>query len=248
MGNKPPTQHSNTPLLHHSLPGINADIVACERCPRLRRWRLRVAREKKREFREWTYWGKPVPGFGDRQARVWIIGLAPAAHGANRTGRMFTGDSSGDWLYRALHRAGFASQPTSRSRDDGMKLRGVYISAVCRCAPPDNKPTPREMENCSGYLWREFETLRSDLRVVVCLGQIAFLNYLKLLASAGAGLPKPRPRFAHGAGFDFGPAWPRLVASYHPSRQNTNTRKLTEAMLDAVCLRVRAIATADEVR
>lgn len=231
-----------------SLSDINAGIVACARCPRLRRWCLRVAREKKREFRDWTYWGRPVPGFGDPRARVWIIGLAPAAHGANRTGRMFTGDSSGDWLYRALHRAGFANQPLSRSRDDGMKPRDVYISAVCRCAPPDNKPTPHETANCSGFLRRDFEALRGGLRVAVCLGQIAFANCLKLLTAAGAPAPKPRPQFAHGAEFDLGPAWPRLVASYHPSRQNTNTRRLTEPMLDAVFARVRAIATGGNVR
>lgn len=225
-----------------SLRTIGADIVRCGRCPRLRRWCARVARQKKREFRAWDYWGKPVPGFGDARPRVWIIGLAPAAHGANRTGRMFTGDSSGDWLYRSLHRAGFASQPTSRSREDGLALSGVYIGAVCRCAPPGNKPARREMANCAGFLQREFAVLRRRLRVVVCLGRIAFDNYLKLLATAGVALPRPRPRFAHGAEFDPGPGLPRLLASYHPSRQNTNTGKLTEPMLDAVFSRARDLA------
>ena len=222
---------------------ISADVVACERCPRLRQWCLQVAREKKREFREWDYWGRPVPGFGDERPQVWVIGLAPAAHGGNRTGRVFTGDSSGDWLYRAMFHAGFASQPTSRSREDGLQLQGAYVSAICRCAPPDNKPALEEIANCSEYLRREFGLFRSvgSLRVIVCLGGIAFSNALKLHEAFGVALPRPRPVFAHGAEFDLGNAWPRLLASYHPSRQNTNTRRLTEPMLNAVFQRAREI-------
>ena len=220
---------------------INADIIACERCPRLRRWCSRVAREKKREFRDWTYWGKPVPGFGDPRARVWIIGLAPAAHGANRTGRMFTGDSSGDWLYRALHRAGFASQPVSRSRDDGMKLRGVYISAVCRCAPPDNKPTPAEIAACRPFLEREI-ALFPDLRVVVALGRVAFDTALRQFAPAVVA--SARPTFGHAAAHPLTDGrW--LVASYHPSRQNTQTGRLTAEMFDRVWTQVKQRLTSD---
>ncbi|MGH8102888.1 MAG: uracil-DNA glycosylase, partial [bacterium] len=167
-----------------SLERLSADIIACSKCPRLRTYCRKVARDKKREFRAATYWGKPVPGFGDPAARVLIIGLAPAAHGANRTGRIFTGDSSGNWLYRALFKAGFASQPNSISRDDGLRLDGAYISATCRCAPPGNRPSSNEIANCRPYLEREIEWLH-NLKVVVCLGRIAFDNYLRILKSRG---------------------------------------------------------------
>lgn len=210
-------------------------IVACRRCPRLVRYREHVARTKKREFAAWTYWGRPVPGFGDPRAELLIVGLAPAAHGANRTGRMFTGDSSGRWLFRALYRHGFASQPDSAHRDDGLRVRNAYITAVVRCAPPDNRPAPGEMANCAGYLRRELALL-TRVRVIVALGQIAFTQVLALAGSAGMTVPRPRPRFAHGAGCLLqgvrGPV--KLIASYHPSRQNTQTGRLTEAMLDEI--------------
>jgi uracil-DNA glycosylase family 4 len=202
-------------------------ITNCRQCPRLVEWREQVAREKKREFRDWDYWGKPVPSFGDINARVLIIGLAPGAHGANRTGRMFTGDSSGRWLFRALHKAGFASQPTWERRDDGMKLMDCYITAACHCAPPGNKPLTEEIANCNAYLREELATMK-NIRVVIALGKIAFDTYLKT-----AGI-KPLPEFAHNRQYDLDPI---LIASYHPSRQNTNTGKLTEVMFDAVFAR-----------
>jgi len=205
------------------MPRCPADITRCRACPRLVKWREAVAREKKREYRDWEYWGRPVPSFGDPQARVLLIGLAPAAHGANRTGRMFTGDQSGRWLYRALHKAGFATQPTWERRDDGLQLRDCYITAVCHCAPPGNKPLPAEIQNCSGYLREELVQLK-NLRVVVALGKIAFDQYTRLTGLRGL-------KFGHNIVHDTQPA---LIASYHPSRQNTNTGKLTEPMLDAV--------------
>ena len=203
-----------------------------------------IAREKKREFREWTYWGKPVPGFGDPKAKIWIVGLAPAAHGANRTGRMFTGDSSGDWLFRALHRAGFANQATSRSRDDGLELRDVYISATARCAPPDNKPLPEEIANCATYLHREWELL-TERKLLLALGAIGFDAILKLLASRGVAIPKPKPRFAHDRLVAI--EGHRILASYHPSRQNTSTGKLTEAMWEGIFARVRRLVESSEI-
>ncbi len=218
------------------LDSLAAAIIACRKCPRLVRYRERVAREKKREFNTWEYWGRPVPGLGDAQAELLILGLAPAAHGSNRTGRMFTGDSSGHWLMRALYRAGFASQPTSEHRDDGLTLRNAYITATVRCAPPDNRPTPQELATCSLYLRQELTLLRR-LRVVVALGQIAFATYLRLAEAAGAALPRPRPAFHHGALYHLrtSPPFPQVViASYHPSRQNTQTGRLTAGMLDRI--------------
>jgi len=206
--------------------------VKCRRCPRLVAWREKVAKEKKHEFRDWDYWGKPVPSFGDANARLLIVGLAPAAHGANRTGRMFTGDSSGRWLFRALHRAGFANQPSWEKRDDGLKLIDCYITATARCAPPDNKPLPQEIENCSEYLDAELRLLK-NLRVIVALGKIAFDNSLRALGRNGLKLPSPLPKFAHGAIHSLSSGL-TLIASYHPSRQNTNTGKLTEKMFDEV--------------
>lgn len=200
---------------------LSERVVNCERCPRLRAYCEEVARVKRRAYREWTYWGRPLPGFGDPHAALLIIGLAPAAHGGNRTGRMFTGNGSGDWLIRALYEVGLANQPTSVSREDGLKLRSTYITAVVRCAPPGNKPLREEIDNCSTYLSEELRLLR-DVRLVLTLGRVAFNAYLKhVTPEAGR-----RPVFKHGALYDFGCEQPRLMASYHPSRQNTLTGKL----------------------
>jgi len=215
---------------HHKL---NDRIIRCQRCPRLTAYREQIGREKKREFRDWEYWAKPLPSVGDPSARVLIIGLAPAAHGGNRTGRFFTGDSSGRWLFRALYKAGFANQPTWQRRDDGLKLIDCYITAVIHCAPPGNKPLPQEIEHCSVYFDAELNRLKR-LRVVIALGRIAFDNYLKRLRQLGVVLPKPLPQFAHNRIYELGQDLPILIASYHPSRQNTNTGKLTEPMFDAV--------------
>ncbi len=210
---------------------LNARITRCRQCPRLVKWREQVAGEKKRAYRDWDYWGKAVPSFGDPNGRLLIIGLAPAAHGANRTGRMFTGDSSGKWLYRALHKAGFASQPSWERRDDGLTLTDCYITAACHCAPPGNKPLPAEIANCNSYLREELEQMKR-LRVVIALGKIAFDTYCKTRGIA------PLPAFAHNRVYD---SPPTLIASYHPSRQNTNTGKLTEPMFDAVFARARRL-------
>lgn len=224
-----------------SLALVRRAIVACERCPRLREHCAEVARVKKRAFRDQDYWGRPVPGFGDPAARLLVIGLAPAAHGGNRTGRVFTGDSSGSWLYEALHVHGFASQPFSTGRDDGQKLSGAYITAAARCAPPANKPTPAELERCRGYLEAEIRLLRR-VRVVLGLGRIGHEAWLR--AAGWWALPaRERPVFAHGAEARL-PDGTLLIASYHPSRQNTNTGKLTRAMWDAVFRRARAAVDA----
>lgn len=214
-------------------------MIACERCPRLRKYCTEVAQTKRRAFREWTYWGRPVPGFGDPQAKLLIVGLAPAAHGANRTGRIFTGDRSGDFLYRALFETGFASQPHSVSRDDGMKLSGAYISAAVRCAPPDNWPNPDEFRNCRPYLEREIDLLKS-VRAVVALGGIAFGAYLSILRDRGAIRSRSEFAFGHGREHCIEGA-PVLIASYHPSQQNTSTGKLTAGMLREIFARARSI-------
>lgn len=208
-------------------------MVECSRCPRLRAHCRAVAREKRKAFAAETYWGKPVPAFGDPDAALVVVGLAPAAHGANRTGRMFTGDRSGKWLYRALHKAGFANQPDSRSIHDGLKLQGAIVTAAARCAPPGNKPTPRELANCSEYLNWEIARL-ANARVYLALGKIAFDRAYALLKARGLTLPaRARPKFAHGARVELGGGrW--LLASYHPSQQNTFTGKLTERMFDSV--------------
>jgi len=216
---------------------LESSILPCRLCPRLVAWREEVAQVKRRAYREEDYWGKPVPGFGDPAARVLIVGLAPGAHGANRTGRMFTGDSSGDFLYAALHRAGFASQPTSRGRCDGLTLQDAYISAACRCAPPDNKPAPDELAACWPFLTQELALLR-NVRVVVALGRIAFDAVLRVYADRTHPL-LPQPLFAHNAVASLGDGLPMLVASYHPSRQNTQTGRLTVEMFDAVWTHVR---------
>ena len=220
---------------------LHAEIVTCGRCPRLREHCTRMAEIKRRAFHDWEYWGKPVPAFGDPQARVLILGLAPAAHGANRTGRMFTGDRSGDWLYRALYQTGFASQPTSVSRGDGLTLKDVYITASARCAPPDNKPTPEELRNCRPYLERELRLLR-NLNVVVALGKIAFDQYLGILKSQGVIASRAGFTFGHNRRFSTGAGQPVLISSYHPSQQNTSTGKLTEEMLLAVFYQAREAA------
>jgi uracil-DNA glycosylase len=207
------------------------EVVECQKCPRLVAWREEVARTRRRAFIDWEYWGRPVPGFGDRQGRILVVGLAPAAHGANRTGRSFTGDSSGDFLYRALYRVGFANQPTSRHKEDGLALKDLYIAAVCRCAPPANKPAPDELANCMPYLAREFDLLE-NIQGVVVLGKIAFDQVLKLYRSQGHSLA--RLNFAHAAFYRLPGRLPWLLASYHPSRQNTQTGRLTEAMFDQV--------------
>jgi uracil-DNA glycosylase len=217
---------------------LNEEIVACRKCPRLVRYREKVAREKRRAYREWTYWGKPVPGFGDSYARLLILGLAPAAHGANRTGRVFTGDRSGDFLYAALHKAGFANQPSSVQRDDGLQLTNAYISATCRCAPPDNKPLPKEIENCRGYLEREMEILKP--KAVLALGKIAWDAYLEILKRQGVIASRAPYKFAHGAEIEIGIGTPRLFGVYHPSQQNTQTGRVTAAMYAAVLRRIRS--------
>lgn len=233
-------------LPERELARLAETITRCRLCPRLVRYREQVARTKKREFAHWTYWGRPVPGLGDPQAELLIIGLAPAAHGANRTGRMFTGDGSGQWLIRAMHRHGFASQPSSLHRDDGLRLTGAYLTATVRCAPPDNTPLPSETANCARYLRRELELLRA-VRVVVVLGRIAFTRFLVHARERGFEVPRPRPAFGHGASLVLrGGAGRRLevIASYHPSRQNTQTGKLTEPMLDEIFRRARRMLTA----
>jgi uracil-DNA glycosylase len=222
-----------------SISEVNHAIISCTRCPRLRAYCQRVAREKKREFRDWEYWGKPVPGFGDPSARLLIVGLAPAAHGANRTGRMFTGDSSGNWLYGALHRYGFASRAESVSRDDGLTLADCYVSAAARCAPPANQPSRTELEHCRPYLEAELRLL-TRLRVVVTLGRIAHDSWLKAAGWWATLPPRRRPRFAHGAVTRL-PDGTTVISSYHPSRQNTNTGKLTQAMWHAIFRRARQV-------
>jgi len=217
---------------------LQQQVIACNRCPRLRAYCLEVARKKRRAYLDWEYWGKPVPAFGDPEARVMIVGLAPAAHGANRTGRMFTGDASGDFLYRVLHQTGFASQAESRSRDDGLTLRDVWITASARCAPPDNKPTREELANCRPYLEGEIALL-AGVRVVVALGRIAFDTYLSILHDQGRITRKSAFAFGHGVEHQMGDGLPTLIASYHPSRQNTSTRRLTEKMLRDVFTRTR---------
>jgi uracil-DNA glycosylase family 4 len=218
-----------------SLAALEAEVVACRRCPRLVAWREQVAAEKRAAFREETYWGRPVPGFGDPEARIVLLGLAPAAHGANRTGRMFTGDRSGDFLYAALHRAGLANQPVSVSRGDGLALRGAWITAAVRCAPPANKPLPEERDNCAHWLEREWSLL-GGVRVVVALGAFGWDAALRLLEPGR----RPRPRFGHGAEARVGGV--TLLGCFHPSQQNTFTGKLTPAMLDGVLARAVELA------
>ena len=218
---------------------LNDRITHCVRCPRLVAHREQVARTKRRQYRDWTYWGRPVPGFGDAQAALLVVGLAPAAHGGNRTGRVFTGDRSGDWLYEALYHYGFANQPRSENRDDGLKLKNCYIAAAVRCVPPDNKPTPDEFDACREYLSEELRLLKR-LRVVIALGKIAFDQYLKTCRLLGHSPPSPLPRFHHGSVSRL--SWGvTLIGSYHPSQQNTFTGKLTRPMFHQVFRKARRI-------
>ncbi len=223
-----------------SLDELNEQIICCERCPRLRQHCQQVALVRKKAYASWEYWGRPVPSFGDPKARVLILGLAPGAHGSNRTGRPFTGDGSGDFLYPVLHETGFASQAKSFSREDGMKLRDLWINAAVRCAPPGNKPLPEEIANCAGYLDEEIGLLR-DLRVTVCLGKIAFDAFTSHLVRTGVLKRRTGFVFAHGAEYVL-PSGKRLLASYHPSLQNTNTGVLTREMLTAIFARAKQIS------
>jgi uracil-DNA glycosylase family 4 len=218
---------------------ISVEIVACRACPRLVRWREQVAREKVARFADQPYWGRPVPGFGDPRARIAIVGLAPAAHGGNRTGRIFTGDRSGDFLFAALHRSGLANQPTSVSRGDGLRLRDVYVAAVNRCAPPGNRPTPQERDRCLPFLERELAAL-GRLRVVVALGSFAWDGALRAAVALGGAPVRPKPRFGHAATADVGPF--RMLGCFHPSQQNTFTGRLTPGMLDEVLGTARALS------
>lgn len=222
------------------LKDIAADVAACRGCERLVAWREQVAREKRRSFADWDYWGRGVPGFGDPQARVLVVGLAPAAHGANRTGRVFTGDRSGDWLFAALHRAGFANQPGSTRADDGLELSDLYVTAAVKCAPPANRPTPEERNRCQPFLVREIEALHR-VRVIVCLGGFGWDAALRTLRVMGREIPSPAPRFGHLAEARL-PDGLTLLGCYHPSQQNTFTGRLTEPMIDAVFAEARRVA------
>lgn len=219
---------------------LNAEVVACTRCPRLVAYREQIAREKRRAYRNWDYWGKPVPGFGDPNARVLILGLAPGAHGSNRTGRPFTGDASGNFMYPVLHETGFANQSSATDRNDGLILSDIFITAAARCAPPDNKPLPAELANCAPYLERELEGLK-DLRVVVALGRIGFEAYLNYLTRKKQITSKREYQFGHGAQYTL-PDGRVLLASYHPSNQNTQTGKLTKAMFQEIFKRAAQLA------
>ncbi len=224
------------------LEALAAEVHDCFKCPRLVAWREAEAADPPKRFRGQDYWARPVSGFGDPAARILIVGLAPAAHGANRTGRMFTGDRSGDWLYAALHRAGLANQPTAVSRDDGLRLTGAYIGAVVRCAPPANKPTPEERDNCLPYLERELEIL-DRVRVVLALGKFGWDGFLKAAATIGIPTPRPKPRFGHGTEAILDDRL-TLLGMFHPSQQNTFTGKLTVPMTDAVLARAMELAAA----
>ena len=220
-----------------ALEQLNQRIVRCRKCPRLVGYREKVAREKRLAYRDWDYWGKPVPGFGDPRAKLLVLGLAPAAHGGNRTGRVFTGDRSGDFLYKALYDAGFANQPASTKRDDGLVLKNAYVVAAVRCAPPANKPLPSEAANCRPYLEKELEILRP--RAILALGGIAMRAYLGLLKERGKIASAAAFPFRHGASYQLGDDLPRLFVAYHPSQQNTFTGKLTEAMMARVLRDIR---------
>lgn len=231
---------SNATERRAGLAALHADIVDCSRCRRLVAHCQKIAREKRRAYQDCEYWGRPVPGFGDPNAQLLLVGLAPGAHGANRTGRVFTGDRSGEWLYRALHRAAFASQAQSLGVDDGMRLQGAFITCAARCAPPGNRPTPKEVLACRPFLVRELELL-TRLKVIIGLGQIGFDAVLRTFAARGVETPKPRPRFGHGAEVALGERQPILLGSYHPSQQNTQTGRLTQPMLDRIFRRARAL-------
>lgn len=239
-----PRNADQAPSLKH----VDSLVAQCRACPRLVEWRERVGREKRRAFADWTYWARPVPSFGDESAAVAVVGLAPAAHGGNRTSRLFTGDQSGDVLYAALHRTGYANQPFAVSADDGMTLTGVRLTVPVHCAPPDNKPTPEEKQRCTPYLRRELQLLAGTLRVVVLLGAYAWQATLAVLAADGWTIPVPRPRFAHGAEVKIDHPDGRglvLLGCFHPSQRNTFTGRLTPQMVDDVLLRARELARRD---
>jgi uracil-DNA glycosylase len=240
LTNPAPEKSAATRPLPAWLKVLNAEVVACTKCPRLVEYRERIAREKRRAYRDHDYWGKPVPGFGDPNARVLVLGLAPGAHGSNRTGRPFTGDASGNFMYPILYETGFANQPTAIKRDDGLVLTDLYITAAARCAPPDNKPLPSELANCAGYLDREIEGLK-NLRVVVALGRIGFEGYLGFLKRKGLITSRAPYVFSHGASYKM-PDGKTLVASYHPSNQNTQTGKLTKGMFRNIFTKARQLA------
>ena len=220
-----------------TLPVLNKTITDCTTCARLVSYRSTIARTKRRQFMDWTYWGRPVPGFGDPRARLYVLGLAPAAHGGNRTGRVFTGDRSGDWLYEALHRHGFANQASSTHRDDGLVLTDCYVGATVRCAPPGNRPTPDEFDHCRRFLRDELRLLKKN-HVVIALGKIAFDQYLKTCRIEGRQIPFPIPKFGHGVAYRL-PWGVTLIGSYHPSQQNTFTGKLTRPMFHSVFRKAR---------
>ena len=239
-------RYAVTRMKRDSLTRVNRAAIRCRKCPRLVAWRAETAANPPRRYHGYKYWGRPLPGFGDGDARLLIVGLAPAAHGGNRTGRMFTGDRSGDWLYRALFEHGFANQAESVDRDDGLELTDCYISAAVRCAPPANKPARDEFDNCRGYLVRDLRLL-PRLRVVLALGKIAFDSYLKAAAEAGQALPRPRPKFGHGSRHELGNGL-ILLGSYHPSQQNTFTGKLTVPMFHDVFRTARTLLDDDRGR
>jgi uracil-DNA glycosylase family 4 len=222
------------------LESLQEQVIRCRLCPRLVRWREQVAREKTKRFEEWDYWGKPNPSFGDPRARLLLVGLAPAAHGGNRTGRMFTGDRSGDWLYRALHKAGFANKPSSVSRADGLRLRNCYITATCRCAPPLNKLLPKEIENCRPFLLQELQLL-TRVTVIIGLGKIGFDAAFSSLQQLGWASAGKKPKFSHGAEFAVNERL-TLLGCFHPSQQNTFTGRLTEPMIDAILRRASTLS------
>ena len=224
---------------------LEGEIVSCRRCPRLVVFREEAAQTKKKQFIQWNYWGRPVPGFGDPNASLLLVGLAPAPHGGNRTGRVFTGDRSGDFLTQALYKAGFANQPTSESRDDGLRLEGAYLTAAVKCAPPDNKPTPSEIGNCSRFLDREFDLLR-NVRAILCLGHIAYRSTFERL-KALHHIERPTPKFRHGLELNLGEYVPRVFASYHPSPRNTQTGKLTEHMFLSLVKRIHRTLSGPEL-
>lgn len=228
----------------NNLATLNQQLIHCRRCPRLVAWREQVAHDKRPTFADWEYWGKPVPGFGDQQARLLVVGLAPAAHGGNRTGRMFTGDRSGEWLYRALYDAGFANQAESQHRDDGMQLRDCYITAIVKCAPPLNKPTATERYTCNPWLQQELMLL-TQLRIIIALGQMAFQQLLIMAKTQQWQLPTPSPKFKHGVILSCGPKQPIIIGSYHPSQQNTFTKRLTQPMFDAIFQQTQQLLATD---
>lgn len=225
--------------MSRSLSSLNKQIVTCRACPRLVEWREHIAKVKTKRFSDWTYWGKPIPGFGDPNAQLLLVGLAPAAHGGNRTGRMFTGDESGNWLFRALHKSGFANQEESVARDDGLKLTNCYITATCRCAPPQNKLLPQEIKNCRPFILQEFQLLK-NLRVIVGLGKIGFDAAFDCVKELGWTDLKSRPKFSHGTVAQLNTSL-TLIGTYHPSQQNTFTGKLTEKMLNSIFTKARKI-------